>query len=55
MTRVADTERTRYLGFELLVRERDVRVLDSRGRVLGVAYSVAGARRLVRRERGSKR
>lgn len=54
--RVASVAHAKYLGYPLIVKERDVTVLAPvSGRVIGTAYSMSGARRLVRGYRGSKR
>lgn len=56
MTRVAQQAEGRYLGCRLAITERTVTVFaPARGRVIGVAYSLSGARRLARGYRGSKR
>lgn len=55
MRRVAEVTEGKYLGHPLVIRERDVTVLRPDGRLIGVAYSMSGARRLVRGYRGSKR
>lgn len=56
MTRVAQVAHGRYLGCTLRITERDVTVFaPASGRVIGVAYSLSGARRLARGYRGSKR
>lgn len=56
VTRVAQETHGKYLGCRLLIRERDVTVFaPAGGRVIGVAYSLSGARRLCRGYRGSKR
>lgn len=51
----AASVRAKYLGYPLLVKERDVTVFRPDGREIGLAYSMSGARRIVRGYRGSKR
>ena len=45
----------RYLGMNLHITDRSVIVARPDGRVIGTAYSMSGARRLVRGYRGAKR
>lgn len=46
--KVAVSERTRYLGFTLVIGARLVEVYEPAGRLVGRAYTVSGARRIVR-------
>lgn len=56
MTRVAQQAEGRYLGCRLAITERTVTVFAPvSGRVIGTAYSISGARRIIRGYRGSKR
>ncbi len=48
-------ERVSYLGYPMLVTERDVHVLRPDGRPLGVERSMSSARRLVRGYRKASR
>lgn len=48
MTRLVEQTTGKYLGYPLAITERTVTVFRPDGRFVGTAYSISGARRLVR-------